>query len=407
MGRQGGLLVGWDVGTAWVTAVVASLQEEGLEVVGVGTTQSGGLRKGVVVSIDPAAQAVARAIREAEVMAGCEIHSVFVGIGGGHIRGCNSHGVVAVRDREVATSDVTRVLDAARAVALPQEQRVVHVVPQQFVLDGQDGIAAPVGMKGVRLGAHVHVMTAAAPLIENVQRCCKRAGLHTANLILNPLASAAAVLGEEEKELGVALVDIGAGTTDVLVFHSGSVQHTGVLPVGGHHVTNDVAAGLRTSYRDAEILKRRSGCARAGDARPEEQVEVPGIGGGAIRVVPRRTLGDVIEARMEEIFTLAQQQIARRGLTARLACGIVLTGGGALLQGCAELAEKVFHLPVRLGTPFGVTGLPEATGNTELATAVGLVRLGILPHAGMCPVNGNGVVTRARQRMFGWLRGLM
>ncbi len=404
MGKRAELLAGLDIGTACVTVVVAELNDGAAEVIGLGTAQSEGLRKGVVVNIDATVQAIARAVREAELAAGCEIHSVYAGVGGGHIKGFNSHGVVAVKNPEVAADDVERVLDAARAVALPLDRHVLHVLPQEFVLDGQNGIKEPVGMAGVRLEARVHIVSAAVSFMQNVVKCCQRANLHVTDLVLTPLAGAEAVLGSEEKDLGVAYVDLGAGTSDLLVFHRGALVHTALLPVGGHHVTNDLAEGLRTPFREAEILKRRSGCAHTTGIAPDEQVEVQGIGGRSARMVGRRTMCDIIEARMDETFRLLRDQLWKAGFESGLSCGVVLSGGGSLLPGTAQLAERVFQMPTRGGAPLAISGLTEATSGPDFAAAVGLVLLGARPQEMERPLMDNGMLGRMRSRMVGWLK---
>jgi cell division protein FtsA len=348
-------------------------------------------------------QSITRAVREAEVSAGCEIHSVFTGISGANVKGFNSHGVVGVRHGEVSQTDLDRVLDAARAVALPLDRQIVHVLPQQFVIDGQEGVKEPVGMAGVRLEARVHLVTAAIPLVQNVMKCCQRAGLHVSNLILTPLASAEAVLGSEEKDLGVTLVDFGAGTTDVLVFHRGALVHTYVIPYGSYNASNDLAEGLRTPFREAELLKRRHGCARVRDVPPDEEIEVPSVGGRSARMMRRRQMCDIIEARVDEIFRLVQEQLSKAGFEKGLACGVVITGGGARLDGCAALAEQELGMPVRLGAPISVNGVAEVTSGPEFAAAVGLIVLGMRPPDVDVPLvsdRGNGRISQ----VVGWLR---
>jgi cell division protein FtsA len=381
MGKKSELLVGLDIGTSKVAAVVGDLNDSALSVLGVGSAPADGLRKGVVVNIEATVHAIERAIKEAEVTAGCEIHSVFASVGGAHIKGFNSHGVAGVRSSEIDRADVDRALDTARAVALPPDRDILHVLPQDFVLDGQDGIRAPIGMSGVRLEARVHIITTATTSAQNVVKCCERTGLHVADLVLEPLAAAEAVLTPEEKELGVALIDLGAGTTDVLVFHQGALRHTAVLSLGGNHVTNDIAAGLRTPFRDAEILKQRSGCALAGLVEREQSVEVPSLGGRTPRLLSRHMLAQIIEARVEEILTLARHQIVKCGFDEGLGSGVVITGGTALLEGLVPLAEQVFQSPVRVGTPLALNGSgpTELVDNTSFAAAVGLVHYGARP----------------------------
>ncbi len=410
MGKKAELLVGLDVGTSKVAAVVGELHDGGLSVVGIGSAPSDGLRKGVVVNIDATVHAIERALKEAEVTAGCEIHTVFAGVGGGHIRGFNSHGVVGVRSREVSQADVDRVLEAARAVALPADRDILHVLPQDFVLDGQDGIRAAVGMSGVRLEARVHIVTTAISSAQNVVKCCERTGLHVADLVLEPLAAAEAVLTPEEKELGVALVDLGAGTTDILVFHQGALKHTAVLSIGGNHVTSDVAAGLRTPFRDAEVLKQRSGCALSRLVDREQSVEVASVGGRTPRLLSRHLLSQVVEARAEEILTLARHQIIKCGFDEGLGSGVVLTGGTALLEGMVPLAEQVFQTPVRIGTPLNLTGngggsgCAEGANSASFAAAVGLLHYGARPRDHV-PVRADDarLFGKVRQRLKGWM----
>jgi cell division protein FtsA len=407
MAKKLELLVGLDIGTSKVAAVVGEFNDGTLSVIGVGSAPSDGLRKGVVVNIDATVQAIEQALKEAEVTAGCEIHTVFAGVGGGHIRGFNSHGVVGVRAREVSQADVDRVLEAARAVALPADRDILHVLPQDFVLDGQDGIRAAVGMSGVRLEARVHIITTAISSAQNVVKCCERTGLHVADLVLEPLAAAEAVLTPEEKELGVALVDLGAGTTDVLVFHQGALRHTAVLSIGGNHVTSDIAAGLRTPFRDAEVLKQRSGCALTRLVDRQQSVEVPSVGGRTPRVLSRHLLSEIVEARAEEILTLARQQIIKCGFDEGLGSGIVLTGGAASLEATLPLAEQVFQTPVRMGTPLngaGVNGDAETALTPGFAAAVGLLHYGARPRDHVLPRSDEArLLGKMRHRLKGWM----
>lgn len=408
MAKKAELLVGLDIGTAKVAAVVGELNDGTLSVLGVGSAPSDGLRKGVVVNIDATVQAIERALKEAEVSAGCEIHTVFAAVGGGHIKGFNSHGVVGVKNREVDQADIDRVLDAARAVALPADRDILHVLPQDFVLDGQDGIRTALGMSGVRLEARVHIITTAISSAQNVVKCCERTGLHVADLVLEPLAAAEAVLTPEEKELGVALVDLGGGTTDVLVFHQGALKHTAVLSLGGNHVTSDIAAGLRTPFRDAELLKQRSGCALARSVSREQSVEVPSVGGRTPRLLSRHMLSQIIEARMEEMLTLARHQIVKCGFDEGLGSGIVLTGGTAEMEGVVPLAEQVFQSPVRLGTPLVANGAANGSGDLSrspaFAAAVGLMQYGARPRDHM-PTRSDDtrLMGKVRQRLKGWI----
>jgi cell division protein FtsA len=408
MAKKSELLVGLDIGTSKVAAVVGELNEGALSVIGLGSAPSDGLRKGVVANIDATVHAIECALKEAEVSAGCEIHTVFASVGGGHIKGFNSHGVVGVKNREVDQSDIDRVLDAARAVALPADRDILHVLPQDFVLDGQDGIRSAVGMSGVRLEARVHIITTAITSAQNVVKCCERAGLHVADLVLEPLAASEAVLTPEEKELGVALVDLGGGTTDVLVFHQGTLKHTAVLPLGGNHVASDIAAGLRTPFRDAELLKQRSGCALARSVGREQSVEVPSVGGRTPRLLSRHMLSQIIEARMEEILMLARHQIVKCGFDENLASGIVLTGGTALLEGVVPLAEQVFQSPVRMGSPLlpngSGNGAAEVTQSPAFAAPVGLMQYGARPRDHISVRHDEvRLMGKMRQRLRGWV----
>ncbi|MGH7897192.1 MAG: cell division protein FtsA [Candidatus Binatia bacterium] len=376
MAKRSPLIVGLDIGTYKISAVVAEAGEDGVEIVGIGTAPSHGLRKGVVVNIEATVDSIRKAVAEAELMAGCEIHNVHTGIAGAHVKGFNSHGVVAVKATEVSASDVERVLDAARAVALPMDRQVVHVLPQEFVVDDQDGIKQPIGMAGVRLEAKVHIITASVTSTQNIVKCCERSGLHVSDLVLEPLASAEAVVTPEERELGVALVDIGGGTTDIVVFHNGAVKHTAVLPIGGNHLTNDIATGLRTPFAEAEKIKQRFGCALSNMVARQETIEVPSVGGRSPRVLSRHILAEIIEPRVEEIFALVAREMTRSGYEDVLASGVVVTGGSTVLEGVPELAEQVFHLPVRLGVPFQVAGLVDVVSSPMHSTSVGLILYG-------------------------------
>lgn len=409
MAKKAELLVGLDVGTSRVAAVVADLPPGGgLTVIGSGSAPCEGLRRGVVVNMEATVQAIASAVKEAELRAGCEIHSVFATVGGSHIKGFNSHGVSAIKSGEVAVGDVERVLDAARAVALPADQDILHVLPQEFLVDGQDGIKEPVGMSGVRLEARVHIISTPIASAQNVIKCCQRAGLHVVDLVFAPLAAAEAVLSPEEKELGVAVVEIGAGTTGLLAFAGGAVKHTAVLAVGGNHVSSDIAAGLRTPFREAELLKRRFGAALAAAVPPGETVEVPTVGGRAPRELSRRILAEIIEPRLDEIFALVQRQLIRCGLDTALASGIVLTGGAVVMDGVVGLAERVFNLPVRLGTPYGVDGIDDSLASPEFAAVVGLTRYGAQPRSHLPGLVDDGhLFNRVRRRMVEWFKELM
>ena len=371
------LIVGLDIGTSKVVAIVGEiLPEGGIEVIGLGSHPSRGMKKGVVVNIESTVHSIQRAVEEAELMAGCEIHSVYTGIAGSHIRSLNSHGIVAIRDKEVTPGDVERVIDAARAVAIPADQKLLHVLPQEFIIDNQDGIREPVGMSGVRLEARVHLVTGAVSAAQNIVKCVGRCGLEVDDIILEQLASSYAVLTEDEKDLGVCLVDIGGGTTDIAVFTEGSIRHTANIPIAGDQVTNDIAVALRTPTQHAEEIKIKYACALTQLASPEETIEVPSVGDRPPRRLARTTLAEVVEPRYEELLQLVQAELRRSGFEDLCAAGIVLTGGSSRIEGLVELAEEVFHMPVRLGLPQYVTGLSDVVRNPIYATGVGLLLFG-------------------------------
>lgn len=368
------VVVGLDIGTSKVVAVVGEIRKDGaIEVIGIGSHPSRGLKRGVVVNIDSTVQSIQHAVDEAELMADIEIDSVYTGIAGSHVRSLNSHGIVAIRDQEVTQEDVTRVIDAARAVAIPADQKVLHVVPQEFIVDQQGDVREPIGMFGVRLEAKVHIVTGAVSAAQNIVKCIERCGLRVQDMVLEQLASAAATLTEDEKELGVALVDIGGGTTDLAVFSHGSVRHTAVIPIAGDQVTNDIAITLRTPSHHAEDIKLRYGCALSQLASPEETIEVPSVGDRPARKLARQAMAEVIQPRYEELFTLIQHEIQRAGYEDLVPAGFVLTGGAAKMEGAVELAEEIFHAPVRLGRPQLVTGLQDVVSNPIYSTAVGLL----------------------------------
>ena len=372
--QSGKMIVGLDIGTSKVVALVGEVASDGqLEVVGIGTHPSRGLKKGVVVNIESTVQAIQHAIDEAQQMAGCRIHSAFIGVAGSHIRSLNSHGIVAIRDREVSQADIERVLDAAQAVAIPADQRVLHTLAQDYVIDNQEGVREPLGMSGVRLEAKVHVVTCAVNAAQNIEKCVRRCGLEVDDIILEQLASSDSVLTDDEKELGVCLVDIGGGTTDIAIFTEGAIRHSAVIPIAGDQVTNDIAMTLRTPTKEAEELKLRHGCALRQLADPKDIIEVPGVGDRPPRKLSRQTLAEVIEPRIEELYTLVQAELRRSGFEELLSSGIVLTGGTALLAGMTELGEEVFHLPVRVGVPAYVGGLADVVRSPRYATAVGLL----------------------------------
>lgn len=368
------IIVGLDIGTSKVVAIVGELQEDNsIEVIGFGSHPSKGLKKGVVVNIESTVISIQRAIEEAELMSGCEITDVYAGIAGSHVRSLNSHGIVAIRDREVTPTDVERVIDAARAVAIPADQKILHVVPQEFIIDGQEGIRVPLGMSGVRLEARVHMVTGGASAAQNIIKCVQRCGLQVHEIVLEQLASSYAVLTEDEKELGICLVDIGAGTTDIAVFNNGAIRHTAVIPIAGDQVTNDIAISLRTPTQYAEEIKIKYACALSQLANQNETIEVPSVGDRPSRRLERQTLAEVVEPRYEELFGLIREELRRSGFEQMIAAGIVLTGGSSKMEGAAELAEEVFHLPVRLGIPQHVGGLSDVVRNPIHATGVGLL----------------------------------
>jgi len=373
-GDKGLIIVGLDIGTSKIQAIVGEVTEEGgIEILGIGSAPSYGLKKGVVVNIDSTVQSIQRAIEEAELIAGCEIHSVYAGIAGSHIRSYNSTGVVAIRAHEVSAGDVERVIDSARAMAIPADQRMLHVLPREYIIDGQEGIREPIGMSGVRLEAQVHMVTGSVSAAQNVIKCVERCGLHVEGIILGPLASAAAVLTQDEKDLGVCLVDIGGGTTDIAVFANGAIAHSAVLPIAGDQVTNDIAVALRTPTQYAEEIKVKYACALRQLADPGERIEVPGIGDRSARRLSRQSLASVVEPRYEELLQIVQAELRRSGTEEWIAAGIVLTGGSARMEGTLELAEEVFQMPVRLGVPQGVQGLREEFQAPGYATGVGLL----------------------------------
>ncbi len=368
------LIVGLDIGTSKVVAIVGAITPEGqLEIVGIGSHRSSGLKKGVVVNIESTVLSIQRAIEEAELMAGCQIHSVYAGIAGSHIRSLNSHGIVAIRDREVLPQDLERVIDAAQAVAIPADQKILHILPQEFIIDEQDGVKEPLGMSGVRLEAKVHLVTCAVNAIQNIEKCIRRCGLDVEDIILEQLASSYAVLTDDEKELGVCVVDIGGGTTDIAIFKDGAIRHTGVIPIAGDQVTNDIAMALRTPTPNADEIKIKYGCALAKLTNPNETIKVPSVGDRQPRDLLRQSLAEVIEPRYDELFTLVQAELRRSGYEDLIAAGIVLTGGTSKMEGVIELAEEIFHMPVRLGTPQNIRGLSDIVNNPIYSTGVGLL----------------------------------
>ena len=401
------LIVGLDIGTSKVVAIVGEISpNKEIEIIGIGSSRSRGLKKGVVVNIESTVHTIQRAIEEAELMAGCEIHSVYTGIAGSHIRSLNSHGIVAIRDNEVSVGDVDRVIDAARAVAIPADQKILHILPQEFLIDSQEGIKEPIGMSGVRLEAKVHMVTGSVSSAQNIVKCVRRCGLDVDDIILEQLASSYAVLTEDEKELGVCLIDVGGGTTDIAIFTEGSIHHTAVIPIAGDQVTNDIAVALRTPTQYAEDIKVRYACALTQLANPEETIEVPSVGDRPPRRLARQTLAEVVEPRYEELFSLVQAELRRSGYEDLIAAGIVLTGGSSKMEGVIELAEEIFHMPVRVGVPQFVSGLSDVVKNPIYSTGVGLLLFGQRQiHDSIPGVHLNGSVKGVWERMKNWFQG--
>ena len=371
------MLIGLDIGTSKVVAIVGEVNEEGeIEIIGLGSHPSNGLKKGVVVNIESTVQSIQHAVEEAELMAGCEINSVYAGIAGSHIRSLNSHGIVAIREREVTSGDLDRVIDAARAVAIPADQRVLHILPQEFIIDDQEGIREPIGMSGVRLEAKVHLVTGAVGAAQNIIKCVRRCGLEVDDIILEQLASSYSVLTDDEKELGVCLVDIGGGTTDIAVFYEGTIRHTCELGLGGHNLTNDLSVGLRTPLAEAERLKEDYGSALSAVIKTNHVVDVPSVGDREPRRVTQKVLVDIIEARMVEILEMVNRELLASGQKNRINAGVVLTGGTSLLVNLVDLAEQIFDLPVRVGYPNGIGGRVDDVYTPRCTTGVGLVLYG-------------------------------
>ena len=376
MRRSGDIIVGLDIGTTKICAVVGEVSGSDINIIGIGTHPSIGLRKGVVINIESTVESIKKAVEEAELMAGCEISSVCTGIAGGHITGFNSRGIVAIKGPEITEHDVERVVDAARAVAIPMDREVIHVLPQEFIVDDEPGIQNPVGMAGVRLEAKIHIVTGAVASAHNIVKCANRSGLDVSDIVLESLASGEAVLTDEEKQLGTALLDLGGGTTDLAVFAGKNIRHTFVLSLGGNNLTNDIAIGLRTSQAEAEKIKKKFGTCLARDIGSDETIEVSGMGGREPRKLPRQILGEILEPRLEEIFELVYREIFRARMEKAVNSGVVLTGGTSLLEGVSEVAESVFKLPARLGRPQGIKGLVDVVNNPMYATGVGLVLYG-------------------------------
>ena len=406
-GEAENMIVGLDIGTSKVVAIVGKQKADGtIEVVGIGSHPSRGLKRGVVVNIETTVQAIQRAVEEAELMAGCRIHSVFAGIAGSHIRSMNSHGIVAIRDREVTQADIDRVIDAAQAVAIPADQKILHILPQEFVIDNQEGIKEPLGMSGVRLEAKVHLVTCAVNAAQNIEKCVKRCTLEVDDIILEQLASSYAVLTDDEKELGVCVVDIGGGTTDIAVFTGGAIRYTAVIPIAGDQVTNDIAMALRTPTQNAEEIKIKYACALTQLAGADETIKVPSVGDRPPRDLSRQALAEVVEPRYEELFTLVQSELRRSGFEDLIPAGIVLTGGSSSMEGVVELAEEIFHMPVRLAVPQGVAGMTDVVNNPIYATGVGLLIYGFRQLAtGQGPIMRGENAPSLLERIKNWFTG--
>jgi len=372
------LVVGLDIGTSKIAAIVAEIKPEGgFEIIGMGNCPGRGLKKGVVVNIETTVNAIQRALEEAELMADCKIREVYTGIAGSHIKSFNSQGMVAIKDKEVGQMDIDRVIETAKAVQIPNDQQILHILNQEFIIDGQEDVREPLGMSGVRLEVKVHIVTGAVSAAQNIIKCVRRCGLEVSDLILQPLASAMAVVSDDEKDLGVALVDIGGGTTDLAIFTHGAIRHTAVIPIAGDQITNDIAMALRTPTKDAEDLKQRFGCALSQLADPQQMIEVPGIGERGPRELSRKTLAEVIEPRVEELYSLVQAELRRSGYEELLSSGIVITGGSSMMQGMVELGEEIFHMPVRVGVPHYSGALAEVVRHPRYSTAVGLLVAGM------------------------------
>ncbi len=405
----GEIIVGLDIGTTKICAVVGELQPDGIEIVGIGSHPSEGLRKGVVINIERTVNSIKEAIEEAETMAGCEISSIYAGIAGGHIKGFNSHGVIALKEREVTKNDIDRVIEAASAVAIPMDREVIHILTQEFIIDEQDGITDPLGMSGVRMEAKIHIVTGAVTSAQNIIKCANRAGLDVCDIVLESLASSEAVLSDEERNLGVALIDFGGGTTDMAVFSRGSIKHTSVLTLGGDNLTYDIAIGLRTPRIEAEKIKIKYGCSMSSMIGKDETLEVPGVGGRKPRVLSRQILGEILEPRVEEILTLIHNDLLRSGYDDLINSGVVITGGSAELPGVTEMAEQVFNAPSRTGYPVGIRGLVEVVSKPMYATPVGLVLYGAkrTQEGKKFRIRDTNIFGRVMERMKRWFKDVI
>lgn len=403
---QRDLITGIDIGTSKVVTLVGEVTADmKINIIGMGTHPSTGLKKGVVVNIETTVQSIQRSVEDAEAMAGCEIFSAYTGIAGSHIKSLNSHGIVAIRDSEVSQSDVDRVIDAAKAIAIPADQKILHILPQEFTIDNQECIREPVGMAGVRLEAKVHIVTGAVGAAQNIVKCLKKCGLVASDIVLEQFASSQSILTEDEKELGVCMIDIGGGTTDIAIFTDGAIRHTAVIPIAGDQVTNDIAIALRTPSRHAEDIKIKYGCALQDLVDINQTIDVPPVGDRPARRISKRALAEVVEARYEELFTLVHAEIRRAGLEDVIAAGMILTGGASKVEGAVELAERVFRMPTRIGLPHNITGLADIINNPIYATSVGLLLYGLGQRDRQPELVPNGSMKGLWGRMKGWFQG--
>ncbi|HLD44825.1 MAG TPA: cell division protein FtsA [bacterium] len=402
MAKKENLIVGLDIGTTKICAIVGEVTHDGIDVIGIGSHPSRGLRKGVIVNIEATIDSMKKAIEEAELMAGCDILSVYAAISGSHIKGINSHSIVSVKNKLITDRDIERVIDGASAVVMTMDRESIHVIPQEFIVDDQDGIKEPLGMAGSKFEANVHIVTASTACIQNILKCATRCGVHVNDIILGPLASSYASLTEDEKELGVIVLDAGGGTTDLVIYVNGSVVHTASIPLGGNHITNDIAVGLRTPALEAEKIKQKYGCALASMINKNDTIDVPSVGGRKPRILSRQILAEIIEPRVEEIFDLVRQEIVRSGYEDNIASGVVLTGGMANLEGTTEMAEQIFDFPVVRATPRGVGGLVDVVNSPIYTTGVGLVLCGYHKKQQLQPKNEN-VYVKVKKKMGTWL----
>ena len=408
MPQRDEIIVGLDIGTTKIACIIGEVTDEGIDIIGIGSHPSTGLRRGVVINIDATVSSIQRAVEEAELMAGVEVNAVWAGIAGGHIQGFNSHGIVAVGNKEVTSQDLSRVVDAASAVAIPMDREILHVIPQEYIIDDQDGIKEPLGMSGVRLEANVHIVTASSTSAQNILKCTQACGLSVSGIVLEQIASSESVLSEDEKELGVAVVDIGGGTTDIVIYSHGAIVHTAVLSIGGNHLTNDIAVGLRTPMAEAERIKHQYGCAMTDRITPQETIEVPSVGGRPPRVLSRQILSEIIEPRVEELFSFVSREIKESGYEELLAGGVVITGGSTIMEGMPELAEEILHLPVRRGAPQCVGGLVDVVRHPRFATGVGLVQYGARAHErDLARPNKESLSARVMGAVKRWFRDLV